>query len=414
MLLGLLVLPLSLVMAVGLLSGNTHAATKNWTGATGAYFSTDTNWSPVGAPVDGDTLVFDANSASGNPTNDMADLEVGSIEYIGKEDVSGYFSCLWIRADSRLKVSGNIEADKGCTDGMRGKYILGANVVAKNVRFVPMDDNEFLIELNGYKLTFTADTQNGVGVIEAAHDQLCITGNGTVEFNVPTNLSADVYLHGANDYSGTTNVIASGGWVKGVRGNSISMFGTSTVNVTGEGAAVSYDFYNNALGGKTIGNVFNVQGGQSDDLWGTLQFYCNMTNCEGGVLKVPNIKLLGNTALEQMGFKNNGFVVDLAGIQANGHCVEYWVDSIASHISGFDAVRGGFINGPDACKVDGGDVGGGVLPGPSGPGAPNTGEGYGMGELREWRTIGIAGGAVLIAGAVLYGIRPWVVRKIRL
>jgi fibronectin-binding autotransporter adhesin len=49
------------------------AATKTWTGATDANWSTGGNWSPAGTPATGDDLVFPAAAANQSPsTNDLA------------------------------------------------------------------------------------------------------------------------------------------------------------------------------------------------------------------------------------------------------------------------------------------------------------------------------------------------------
>ena len=406
-LMGLLAAPLA-VVAAGMMGGDAFAATKTWIAPSDVNlnFSHGANWSPAGAPSNGDDLVFDANQGfAEGATNDMVNLEVNSITFIAKSVTSGFW-CTPIKAVEQLKISGPINGDARCMGRvMNGSYILGADVVAKNVVFSGYTGTGGSIDLNGNKISFVTESgfDGFFGTIAyegvAAHST--ISGNGTVEFN---GAYGSPHLDGNNTYSGTTNLIATGSRVKGVIGNFVDMFGTSVVNISGATAAASFVFVSSPSG-LSVGNTINITGGQADDLWGALQFYCTDAFCSG-TLNVPNIRLLGNTSFEQWGYKDRGFVVNLAGIVANGRCVEYWVDAIASHFPNFATVSGGFLNGPVACSVSGG-----TGPGPS---VPDTGMVTNEGGFVEWVVFGVASSALLGVGAVAVTLKPWVIRKIKI
>jgi len=63
-------------------------AEKTWTGSAGdALFSSDANWSPSGAPADGDSLLF-ANTSAISVTNDLAGYTFSGIAASGSGAVT--------------------------------------------------------------------------------------------------------------------------------------------------------------------------------------------------------------------------------------------------------------------------------------------------------------------------------------
>jgi hypothetical protein len=68
------------------LVGEADAATKTWTGATGSQWSNAANWSPPGAPVNGDALVFPGAASTLITTNDLSNLAVADVQFT----TSGY------------------------------------------------------------------------------------------------------------------------------------------------------------------------------------------------------------------------------------------------------------------------------------------------------------------------------------
>jgi len=63
---------------------SSFAALRQWTGAgPNAFWSTASNWSPVGAPQPGDALVFPDSAARQTSTNDLVGLVLGEVSFVG-------------------------------------------------------------------------------------------------------------------------------------------------------------------------------------------------------------------------------------------------------------------------------------------------------------------------------------------
>ena len=77
------------------------AVDKTWTGSAGDFkFSSSSNWSPAGAPADGDALLF-ANSSAVNATNDIVDRTFSGITASGSAAVT-------LAAGNGVTLAGNI------------------------------------------------------------------------------------------------------------------------------------------------------------------------------------------------------------------------------------------------------------------------------------------------------------------
>lgn len=87
---GVLFVFLSFVTLIALNPAPALAATKTWTGTSGDHkFSTSGNWSPSGAPSNGDDLVFPNGVSDLAPDNDISSLSVAGITFSGSGS-SGY------------------------------------------------------------------------------------------------------------------------------------------------------------------------------------------------------------------------------------------------------------------------------------------------------------------------------------
>lgn len=94
----------SLVVGAAVLAviGTASAATKNWSGGgVNHYWSTPLNWNPMGAPQDGDALVFPSAAIQRHNVNDLTNLRIHSILFSG----SGYSV-----SGNRLRLESNITA----------------------------------------------------------------------------------------------------------------------------------------------------------------------------------------------------------------------------------------------------------------------------------------------------------------
>jgi autotransporter-associated beta strand protein len=84
---GSIVFVLTLLFSSGLFSATAAAATRQWTGAVDANWSTQGNWNPAGVLADGDSLVF----PSGSPSisfNDTVGVDFVSIRFEGNHNVT--------------------------------------------------------------------------------------------------------------------------------------------------------------------------------------------------------------------------------------------------------------------------------------------------------------------------------------
>lgn len=97
-------LGVALLLAAFALGERTPAANaatqRTWVGGSGPNWSTAANWSPSGAPVDGDTLVFPATSSTLTSTDDIASLHIAGLSVASSHTISG----LTLTIDSNLTV----------------------------------------------------------------------------------------------------------------------------------------------------------------------------------------------------------------------------------------------------------------------------------------------------------------------
>lgn len=100
------------LVAVGLVilsPDSAFAAVKTWDGSAGDHqFNTAANWTPSGAPVNGDELVFPLSGVTDfAPNNDMVGLSVAGIDFTG---VSSGSSSYTVTGNS-LTITGTIDSD---------------------------------------------------------------------------------------------------------------------------------------------------------------------------------------------------------------------------------------------------------------------------------------------------------------
>lgn len=349
------------------------AATKTWTGGgSDDNWSTSANWSPSGAPIDGDAVVFTNGGTTLSSTNDITGLELASISMNGTGTESVYISL-----DEDTTINGDITSTIATNSGSAllgsGDLTLGADVTVTNVGLAGGGD----VILNSHALTMVTNSAYTDSVI--AIDKR-ITGSGT--FNIDIRNSISLFLADSgdvpsgNNYSGTTNLIT--GLVTTSSGVTASaMFGTSTINI---GPTATLSLYAGTGGSFTFTNAINLAAatvGQSGFL--SAQVYV-WAGASSQTINIPNITLAGNARfdLNDLGFSN--VVVNLAGIQSNSFCIQYGDNNSAAN---------NFQNGPTACVI-GTET--------NLPGVPNTGT-----DRKNSVYIALAGAAgVLLVG---FGIR---------
>ncbi len=331
-------------------SGTAFAATTTWVGtdcpATNCNWSNVNNWQGGVAPVNGDDIVINANAATPDAAattqNDIANLTVRNI------DVSGYATTannsVAIRNatgnNTPLTITGNVTysapsvaAPSGwfAADTLvlnHGTIILGGDSVFSQVSV----DSTNTINLNGHALTYNRSMADGGTSGSVVNFDSPITGNGTLNINVPT--TAAFFMKGTNTYSGTTN-INTVDYVTSMDKPNVATFGTSIVNLSAQSRVLF-----SGDGAQTVSNTINVTPPlvTGTFLTNQLEFWSETTAV---TFTVPNINLLGNA---RFGINNlsGAVIVNLAGITANGHCVQYGDGNVYA---------ADFQNGPTACVV---------------------------------------------------------------
>lgn len=305
-------------------SAETSAATKTWagTGSGSTSWSNSANWSPSGAPVDGDSVVFDCDTeAECASIFDIPGLVVESVTFDGS-----YPGQVLNSTDAPIVVNGDIGSVNPGTV-FQATVVLGADIMVSNTVLVGLD-------LDGRSITFrgkgvTNGSERWVGV--AGY----ILGDGTI--NIDVDADQEFYLAGANYYSGVTNV-NSGKFVSNGQNpanKTINMFGVSDVNVGPLGKVVfTFDETDNNLSFLNIIR-FNRINAELNQLLAT-----NGTSNNSLVsVLFPGVVLNSNTRFD-VDISDGGLSINLAGTTDNGYCIEFGEGNTQANY---------FLNGPD-CK----------------------------------------------------------------
>jgi hypothetical protein len=352
--------PLVMLGSASAASTVTWAGTSCTGGSPNCNWSTTNNWVGGVAPVNGDSVVFNNatfdSSVTNVPINNIANLSLASISFINAKVGSGANNINLGVAGTTVTTSISQSASTTNNDVIAGNLILGGDVTVTGnsnglvfAGLTPLSSDK--ITLNGHTFTVVDDigtdpTNRGYTIGSK------ITGTGTVTINAPTSA---VFIDNDNDYSGTTNIIASSGKVSNLNDIFNTLFGTSTVNISTAGA-VQF-----VIGGNvTISNPINIAGTTvtSNNIT-AIRFQAASSVTSPVTVTVPNITLAGNTGLSN----DTNIVVDITGITANGHCIEYFDDTNTTNTP--------YTGGPAACLV--------VLPADAAavaaaaPGTPDTG-----------------------------------------
>lgn len=326
----------TLGVALGVTQGNAFAATKNWTGTVDADWSTSGNWSPSGAPTTGDDVIIGAGTPYAG-TNDISGLSIKSLT----------LNNVTVSTDYPLTVTQSITGS-GASRAFFGDIVLGGAVTITNVSLhttlsPPVSGTGDRLNLNGNTVTF-ANTESESILTD-------IIGNGGVTVSVAA--GELLYFDGTNTYTGTTTIVSGRATRNSItHDSSMGMFGTSSIIITPTGALL-LDFHQTDNNG-TFANPITIQnnGLSIENLYAQLSIWNNTSNTSAITINIPNITLEGNAYMDTND-ANGPVTVNLAGIQANGFCVQY----------GYRNNQGAqFLNGPAGCIAT-----------PAAPATPDTG-----------------------------------------
>ncbi len=307
LLLGLIFCSILSLVSLGSSRG-VSAATKTWVGGSGDNnWSTGANWSPVGAPVNGDGVMFECNDSNGcSSVFDIPGLSLSSINFSGSgaETVSN-------PSGAPIYLSGDISSSSAGSV-FEPELILSANLRVNNVVLG-------LVDLNGYELTLS-----GKGVIKPpASDRWIgiagdITGDGVL--NIDADADQEVYLSGENTYSGTTNVNGGKFVSNGQNADNatMAMFGVSDVNVGPLGKVVFT--FSEAEAGFSFDNLLTFN--RLDPLLTQLLAVNKTANSSVLSVAFSNIELKSASRFD-VDVTSGGLLVNLDGVVANNYCIEY-------------------------------------------------------------------------------------------
>jgi hypothetical protein len=365
-------------------SGTAFAATKTWVGAgSDNNFSTAANWSPSGAPANGDDLVFDTGTTvtRSDASNDISNLSVKSVTFTG----SGIGGVTNFEATSPLTITDAMDEEAGVTavTYIEGSVILGGDVVVRGVGF-GYSTQSGTVDLNGNTLTFAGNPNNDILALANP-----ITGNGTVIYDGGDN--SGVQLYAANTYTGST--IYRSGDILSVGLHPNDVFGTSAITIDAF-ASLSLSIPASANNTTWNNQVTIAPTNQSEwyDDFASI-FFSRQGSGETINLNVPNIILQSNTRLGA-----NEVNVNLAGIQSNGHCIEYLnYSTVTGNWS-----DGTFTNGPAFCEVA-------AVNATTKAKAPNTG--FGILTRNPLATLAITSVAAIVLAVIAKKYRPLASRR---
>lgn len=177
-------------------ASDVFAAVKSWDGSSGANWSTAANWTPSGAPVDGDDLIFPAGAFNLINTNNLTDLRLGSITFNG---ASAAYS---LRGNAITISNGVIAAHTAGDNDLNFTAITNAASQTYTVDSGgTLDVNANVVLIGGFTLTVNNDfTTRFDGAISGTGNlSKSSGGTGTLAFGGTA----------ANTYAGATTVNGS-------------------------------------------------------------------------------------------------------------------------------------------------------------------------------------------------------------
>jgi autotransporter-associated beta strand protein len=187
---------LARVVTVGLLLASAAVApaaaqtTRTWKGAVhGDPWSVAANWDPVGAPVDGDSLIFDATGSTGSE-NDLPDIAIDTITVSGtSHTVTGSAFRLASGITGRLGSLPTITLDGDQTWTTASGGISPAHVV--------LNGHEWTVSVDGFASVTTAMISGTGSIVKSGTGELDLTGDNT--FSGPLTIEAGyVQVRSAN------------------------------------------------------------------------------------------------------------------------------------------------------------------------------------------------------------------------
>jgi autotransporter-associated beta strand protein len=207
---------LSVLCSIGVFSGAAEAETRQWVGASGGLWSVDSNWSPLGAPANGDTVVFPVGAPASSVNDVVAPgfLVLNSVRFEGSHTVQGV----------RFDVTGGIDVQEDATLQNPLHLLTGAAI-----------GGDATLTLNG-EVTAPGDNEITGVTVNAMNNQNSFTGTLTVgaggtfivgvqgAFGMSPTPTSGVHLAG-----GTLNVNSSVMTVRRLTGNGTLDFGNDPI-----------------------------------------------------------------------------------------------------------------------------------------------------------------------------------------
>jgi autotransporter-associated beta strand protein len=222
-----------------------RGATLSWSGgsATGGNWNDSANWGFVGTPNSGDTLIFSASQPRLTNTNNISNLVLNQIRFVGAG--GGY-----VINGQGFTVTNNIEATNTA----------GANLISNNI--VMASAGDFVVDVGpGAVLTLGGVLSGSVGLVKASPGVLILSGPQSNTYGGTTTVNAGQVELGKNGglFFATAipgNLVIGDGvstaWVQNIADSQISDSANVTVNQSGK-----FDLNNH---GETIGTNLTLNG----------------------------------------------------------------------------------------------------------------------------------------------------------
>lgn len=368
------VLLLGMVLS-GLTSGTALAATKTWTGSGGdSNFNTSGNWSPSGAPTNGDDLVFPQTATNKTPNNNISSLSIGNISFTGS-GFDGY------------TLSGNaLTLTGGITSNVTGDGFLATletPITVSGSQTWSTTDSSF-ISIDGALSGSGAITKTGTGVLYLDAASPSYSGAITLSGGY-TNIFESTAL-GASS-AGTT--LASGAVLTICGEDDMTIAEPLTIGGTGVSSSGALSITNSCAGGNTNTRTLTLSGAVALTANTTVSGHKSTLRLTGALSGNYTIGAKSGTTLtlELAGSSNttqtpNGTYAsehNTVTVAAGDSQPSTRVDILENNTYVIDGVRGevvvygGFLKGTGTVGSVNVSSGGTISPGHS-PGCLNTGD----------------------------------------
>jgi autotransporter-associated beta strand protein len=307
-----------------LFSTAVHGNILSWSGGGGAnaYWNNSANWGGAGTPANGDTIIFQGPQPNLLNTNNIANLVLNQIRFIGG---SGGFD-----------LRGNAFT---LTNSIIATNTAGANIIENNITLATATNVQMVVS-NGVSLTLDGALSGSVGVNKAGLGTLTYQGPGSNPYTGTTLVSGgtlQLNVGGYNAFGGPLIIgdgSGSAATVRDLQFEEISESVPITINYDG---VLDLNNYN-----ETIGPNLTLSGGTIQTSTATLTLSANstITTTNGYVSNVYGYLNIGSGTLTLQG---NGFLFLDASVNGSANVVQNSANGMLyTYLAGSNSFTGNY------------------------------------------------------------------------